>query len=77
MLPEGGKNFGSEMNAISQSFKTKFGNDPMFIFTQPSKKLVSDISPAKGIKGKYKTFEIKKWEENVNLEALLKFAKSF
>lgn len=59
-----GANFGAELSAVANCFKTKFGGDDIpFIYTAPSKALASKISTAAGIEGGSTAVEISDWSE--------------
>ena len=58
------KNFGSEMTALVNCYKAKFGGDDIpFIYTVPSKKLSPAITIPKGIKGKAVSVEVNNWTD--------------
>lgn len=59
-----GANFGAEMTALANCFHKELGDaDAPLIFTAPSKKLVSGITPTKGINGKHQVIEIEDWKD--------------
>ena len=63
-----GANFGSEMSALANSFKTRFslgpdGKDIPFIYTVPSKTLAPKLTQPNGIKGQSIAVEIGDWQE--------------
>jgi len=63
-----GANFGPEMSALANCFKTRFalgqdGEDIPFIYTVPSKTLAPKITQPKAIKGKSTAAEIGDWLE--------------
>ena len=63
-----GANFGSEMSALANSFKTRFslgrdGEDIPFIYTVPSKTLAPKLTQPNGIKGQSIAVEIGDWLE--------------
>ena len=59
-----GGNFGSEMSALANSFKSNLcGEDSIFIYTTPTKSLVPGITYPKGIKGSNKAVEIQSWDD--------------
>jgi len=63
-----GANFGPEMSALANCFKTRFalgqdGEDTPFIYTVPSKKLAPRLTQAVGIKGKNIAVELHDWLE--------------
>ena len=54
----------SEMTALANCFHKELGDaDAPLIFTVPSKKLVSGITPTKGINGKHQVIEIEDWKD--------------
>lgn len=54
--------FGEQMSALANCWKTKFAcEDPVFIYTLPSKALAPRITLPKDIKGKSKAVEIDTW----------------
>jgi hypothetical protein len=71
-------NFGPEMSALANSFKTRFalgqdGEDIPFIYTVPSKTLAPKITAPANIKGKSTAIKIKDWSEITNvIEAVVK-----
>ena len=55
---------GAEMTALANCFHKELGDaDAPLIFTAPSKKLVSGITPTKGINGKHQVIEIEDWKD--------------
>ncbi|MFK7849881.1 MAG: sialate O-acetylesterase [Akkermansiaceae bacterium] len=63
-----GKNFGSEMAALVESFKSRLslwhdGTDVPFFYTVPSKSLVPNVTKPEGIEGKSTAVEIGSWPE--------------
>ncbi len=65
---DGGANFGPEMSALGNCFKTRFtlwrdGEDVPFIYTVPSKTLAPKLTQPKDIKGKSTAVELDDWSE--------------
>ena len=73
-----GANFGPEMSALANCFKTRFtlwqdDEDIPFIYTVPSKALAPKITQPEGIKGKSTAVELDDWLELGGvLEAVVK-----
>ena len=63
-----GANFGPEMSALANCFKTRFAlwqddEDIPFIYTIPGKGLAPKLTQPKGIKGKNTAVELGEWRE--------------
>jgi len=63
-----GANFGPEMSALANCFKTRFalwqdGEDIPFIYTVPTKTLAPKLTQPKAIKGKSTAVELSDWSE--------------
>jgi len=57
-----GANFGPEMSALANSFKTLFGgNDVPFLYTMPGKALAPKLTQPNGIKGKSTACQVDHW----------------
>ncbi len=63
MIKEGdGANFGSEMSALANCFKARFGGDDVpFFYTIPASSLASRITKPQSIKGANTALEINEW----------------
>ncbi|MBL7134755.1 MAG: hypothetical protein ISS78_11700, partial [Phycisphaerae bacterium] len=66
-----GANFGPEMSALAKCWKTRFGGNPHFVYTIPSKKLAPKITKPGQIKGKNTAFEIDHWSDNKQILGLI------
>ena len=59
-----GANFGPEMSALANCFKTRFGGEDVpFLYTIPGKGLAPKITEPKGIKGQSHALELGDWLE--------------
>ncbi len=57
-----GANFGSEMSALANSFKSRFGGDEVpFFYTLPATSLAPKITKPQSIKGRSTALEIDQW----------------
>jgi hypothetical protein len=60
--------FGEQMSALANCWKAKFAcEDPVFIYTIPSKALAAKITAPTGIKGKSKAVQITAWDACVDV----------
>jgi hypothetical protein len=57
-----GANYGPELTALANSWKTRFGGDPHFIYTIPGKALAAKITRPTQIKGASTPIEINDWQ---------------
>lgn len=65
--------FGEQMSVLANSWKAKFAcEDPVFIYTIPSKSLAPKITAPTGIKGKARAVEINAWDSAADvIEAVI------
>lgn len=62
-----GRNFGEQMSALANCWKSHFGNtDTHFFYTMPSRTLTEKITPPEAIQGKSTAIEIGNWSEILN-----------
>ncbi len=58
-----GKLFDEQMTALANGWKTRFGGDPNFMYTVPSKALAPKITNPSKIRGKSTAIEVSSWTE--------------
>ncbi len=67
-----GANYGTELSALANCWKAGFGGeDPLFVYTIPSKKLASKIIRPGAIKGKSTAIEIDQWSDGKYIQKLI------
>jgi hypothetical protein len=67
-----GANYGSELSALANCWKAKFGGeDTHFFYTIPSKALAPKVTAPKSIKGKSTGIEINQWTDIAAVEKLI------
>jgi len=69
---EQGAYYGSELSALANCWKAKFGGeDPHFFYTIPGKSLAPKISRPEKIKGKSTGIEFSKWSDGGQIQELI------
>ena len=67
-----GVNYGSELSALANCWKARFGGeDPLFVYTIPSKTLASKITAPKSIKGKSTGIGFDQWSDGKCIQTVI------
>ena len=69
-----GAHFGEQLSALANSWRERFGGNPHFLYTVPSKDLAPKITAPQSIKGSAKAFKITDWESADVLSDLIEEA---